>query len=80
MNNHFFLSLCLSGRLMIYYYLFFIKKRKETKAELADHGEMWVRSPDFLVVNDLERRRVPESAVGIERKGGVVLYAMMNWN
>ena len=37
-------------------------------------GEMWVRSPDFLVVSDSERRRDPESAVGGEQ--GKAVYAM----
>lgn len=41
---------------------------------MVDHGEMWVRSPDFLVVSDSERRRVPESAVGGEK--GKAVYAM----
>ena len=57
----------LSGRLMNYYYYYYFKKR----GQLVDHGEMWVRRPDFLIVSDSERRRVPESAIGGEKRKAV---------
>lgn len=58
-----------SGHLMNYCYLFLKKKRRQNRTWL-----IWVRSPDFLVVSDSERRRVPESVVGEEQ--GKAVYAM----
>lgn len=54
---------------MNYCYLFLKKKRRQNRTWL-----IWVRSPDFLVVSDSERRRVPESVVGEEQ--GKAVYAM----